>query len=266
MARRFSPGGGPLAGTVALITGAGRGIGRAVALTLAEEGATVVVTSRTRREVEETARLVRAAGGHGVALVADVASAPSVAALVRTASRRAGPIDVLVNNAGLLEPIGPIWSVRPAAWRRNVRVNLDGVFLCAHAVLPGMMARRRGVIVNVSSGAGRNPRYGWSAYCAAKAAVDHLTRVMAIELRDHGVRVNAVYPGAVETRMQAMIRSTDDALMGGDIQPFRDRYARGQNLAPELPARLIRWLVQQAELTGQVLDIYDPAVRTMAAL
>jgi NAD(P)-dependent dehydrogenase (short-subunit alcohol dehydrogenase family) len=251
---------------VALITGAGRGIGRAIALTLAEEGAMVVVTSRTRRELDETARLVRAAGGVAVALVAEVASAASVAALVRTAGRRAGPIEILVNNAGLLEPIGPIWRVRPAAWRRNVRVNLDGVFLCTQAVLPGMMARRRGVIVNVSSGAGRNPRYGWSAYCAAKAAVDHLTRVMALELRDHGIRVNAVYPGAVETRMQALIRATDDAAMGGDVQPFRDRHARGQNLPPELPARLIRWLVQEPDLTGQVLDINDPAVRKMAAL
>ncbi|MBI5878498.1 MAG: SDR family oxidoreductase [Chloroflexi bacterium] len=255
-----------LADQVVLITGAGRGIGRAAALEFAAAGARVVVTSRTEQEVSETAKMVKAQGAAVLAMPADVSSERSVTALVAKATRRFGGIDILVNNAGLLAPIGPLWTTKPAAWRKNVRTNLEGVYLCSHAVLPGMLRRKHGAIINVSTGAARSARYGWSAYCASKAAVDQLTRVMAVELRDQNIRVNAIYPGTTETRMQALIRDTEDEAMGGEVQVFRDRHAHGLNLPPHAPARLIVWLARQTDLHGQILDIYDPAVKEKAGL
>ena len=255
-----------LAGKVVLVTGAGRGIGRAVALAFAAAGAHVVIASRTQKELKATEKEIKAQGNKTLAVVADVSSEKSVMELTAKATRKFGAIDILINNAALLEPINPLWKTKPGEWRRTVRVNLDGVYLCARAVLPGMIRRNSGVIINVSSGAGRNPRYGWSAYCASKAAVDHLTRVMAVELKSYNIKVNAVYPGTTDTRMQALIRDTEDAAMGGDAQVFRDRHTHGLNLPPEMPARLILWLTQQTDLHGQILDIYDPAIKQRAGL
>jgi NAD(P)-dependent dehydrogenase (short-subunit alcohol dehydrogenase family) len=255
-----------LAGRVVFVTGAGRGIGRATAQAFAEAGARLLITSRTKKELAETARLVKAQGAEVLALPGDVSSERSVKALVAAAARRFGPVDVLVNNAGLLTPIGPIWRTRAPAWRKNVRTNLEGVYLCSRAVLPDMIKQGHGAIVNVSTGAARSARYGWSAYCASKAAVDQLTRVMALELREHHVTVNAIYPGTTETRMQELLRETPDAAMAGDTKLFRDRHTHGLNLPPEAPARLIVWLAQQADLSGQILDIYDPALKEIAGL
>jgi len=251
---------------VVIITGAGRGIGRAAALEFAAAGARVVVTSRTAKEIAETERLVKEQGGKVLAMAADVSNERSVKELVAKAARRFGAVDILVNNAGLLAPIGPLWKTKPADWRRNVRTNLEGVYLCSHAVLPGMIRRKRGAIINVSTGAARSARYGWSAYCASKAGVDHLTRVMAAELKEHKIRVNAIYPGTTETRMQTLIRDTADEAMDGQAQRFRDRHANGLNLPPHAPARLIVWVARQSDLHGQILDIYDPAVKEKAGL
>ncbi len=256
----------PLAGRVVLVTGAGRGIGRATAREFAAAGARVVITSRTQKELAETARLVKRQGAEVLAVPADVSSERSIKALVAAAVRRFGPVEVLVNNAGLLMPIGPIWTTKPAAWRKNVRTNLEGAYLCSRAVLPGMLKRRYGSIINVSSGAARNARYGWSAYCASKAAMDQLTRVMALDLHEHHVTVNAIYPGTTETRMQELLRETDDGAMSADTELFRYRHAHGLNLPPEAPARLIVWLARQTDLSGQIIDIYDPAVKAHAGL
>jgi NAD(P)-dependent dehydrogenase (short-subunit alcohol dehydrogenase family) len=251
---------------VVLITGGGRGIGRATALAFAADGARVAVTSRSPKELSATVREIRALGGQAISVVADVSAARSVTAMVRTVTQKFGPVDVLVNNAGVLEPIGPVWATAPSAWRKCVRVNLEGTYLCARAVLPAMMQRKRGVIINVSTGAARNPRYGWSAYCAGKATIDQLTRVMAVELKEHQVNVNGLYPGTSDTRMQELIRATPDEAMGGDVQVFRDRHAHGLNLSPQAPARLIVWLAQQRDMTGQIVDIYDPTMKAQAGL
>jgi len=254
-----------LAGKVVLVTGGSRGIGRATALAFAAEGAHVAIAARSVKELSATLRELQAHTAQSLSLHCDVSSARSVNALVRAVERKLGAVDILVNNAGVLEPIGPIWATAPAGWRKNVRVNLEGVYLCSRAVLPSML-ERGGAIINVSSGAGRNARYGWSAYCAAKAAVDHLTRVMALELQHKRVRVNAIYPGTSDTRMQELIRAAPDEAMGGEVQVFRDRHAHGLNLPPEAPARLIIWLAKQHELTGQIIDIYDPAMKAHAGL
>ena len=255
-----------LTGKVVLVTGGGRGIGRATALVFARAGADVIVAARTRGDVNSVAREVRALGVRSMAVTADVSSAEDVHAMMRAVNRRFGGVDVLVNNAAIIEPIGPIWETSAAAWRKTIRVNVDGVQLCTLGVLNGMMERQRGVIINVSSGAARNARYGWSAYCASKAAVDQLTRVTAVELEAFHIRVNAVYPGIAETGMQELIRATPDDAMGGDVQRFRDRHAQGLNFPPELPAQFIFWVAQQADLTGQLLDLNDKATRERAGL
>jgi len=254
------------AGKVVLVTGGGRGIGRATALAFAAAGAKVAIASRTAKELSATVRAMRAAGGQGLSVPTDISAARSVAALVRTVAQKLGPVDVLINNAGLLEPIGPIWATRTTAWRKNVRVNLEGVYLCARAVLPAMIQRQHGTIINVSSGAARSPRFGWSAYCAGKAGVDQLTRVMALELEQYHINVNGLYPGTSDTRMQELIRAAPDEAMGGDVQVFRDRHTHGLNLSPDAPARLIVWLAQQNDMTGQIVDIYDPAMVAHAGL
>jgi 3-oxoacyl-[acyl-carrier protein] reductase len=253
-------------GKVVLVTGGGRGIGRATALAFGAQGAKVVITSRTEKELQAVRKEIEAQGGDALAVAADVSSPKSVTGLIAKAVKKFGALDVLVNNAGVLEPIGPVWQTKPSAWRKNIHVNLDGIYLCSRAVLPSMMEHKDGAIINVSSGAARNARYGWSAYCASKAAIDQLTRVMAVELKPYNVRVNAVYPGITETRMQQMIRATDDDLMGGDAQVFRDRHTHGLSLPPEMPAQLIVWLAQQSDFSGQILDINDPDVKRRVGL
>ncbi len=251
---------------VVLITGGGRGIGRATALAFAAAGAKVVITSRTKEELKAVRKEIKAQGGTALAVVADVSSQKSVERMVAQALDKFARVDVLVNNAGVLEPIAPLWKARHKDWRQNLLINVDGVFLCSRAVVRDMLKRQSGAIVNVSSGAARGGRYGWSAYSASKAAVDTLTRVMASELKDYHIAVNAIYPGITETRMQATIRESDDEAMGGGAEFFRQRFARGENYPPEWPAKLIVWLAQQTDLTGQVLDISDPEVKARAGL
>ena len=140
-----------LVGQVALVTGGGRGIGRAIAQALATAGAAIAVTARSEDQLRETVALIERAGGRALALPADVTDRQAVEHLVADIERQLGPVDVLVNNAGIVGPLGPLWEADPEAWRRCLDVNLYGAFLCARAVLPGMVARRRGRIINMST-------------------------------------------------------------------------------------------------------------------
>jgi NADP-dependent 3-hydroxy acid dehydrogenase YdfG len=158
---------------VAIITGGGRGVGRATALALAEAGADVVVVARSRRAIEVVAQEVRARGGQALAIPTDVSDPASVDLLVLQTLRASGRVDILINNASVVAPIGMAWEVPPYIWQRNINVNLGGVFLCAHAVLPHMIHQDplgdvRGKIINVSSGAASEIVLGGSAYSAAK--------------------------------------------------------------------------------------------------
>jgi len=228
-----------LAGRVALVTGGGRGIGRATALALAERGADVAVMSRSVPELEETAALVRASGRRSLAVVGDVAHGAAVHKAVTVARDALGPIDILVNNAAVLQPVGPTIEVDPEAWGRLLAVNLTGVFRCIHAVLPVMLERGWGRIVNVSAGAATGtglPRA--SAYSVSKAGLDMLTRHLAAELAGTGVGVNSVWPGGVRTRMLAAYRGL-----------------RPDDYDPAEPARLIANLVI-GQTTGEVVDIH----------
>jgi NAD(P)-dependent dehydrogenase (short-subunit alcohol dehydrogenase family) len=182
---------------VALVTGAGRGLGRAFALALAKNGMRVAVASRGRYELEATAASLCAAGTEAIAIPTDVTDAGAVRDMVAVAENKLGPIDLLINCAGVASPIGPTWESNCNDWWRNIEVNVRGPMLCSSAVIPGMIERRRGRIVNIASGAGSASFPYMSAYVTAKAALIRFTEVLADEVRRHGVSVFAIEPGTV---------------------------------------------------------------------
>ena len=185
-----------LDGQVALVTGGGRGIGRGIALELAEAGARVAVSARTRQQVEETA-----SEAGGLAIEADVSDRDAVERMVGRVERELGPVDLLVANAGIAVWEQSAWEVEVAEWWHVLEVNVLGVYLCCRAVIPGMLERGRGRIVNVASGAAYLPGSTSTAYAASKAAVHRFSEVLAGQLRPHGIPVFSISPGLVRTEM-----------------------------------------------------------------
>jgi NAD(P)-dependent dehydrogenase (short-subunit alcohol dehydrogenase family) len=226
-----------LCGQVALVTGGGRGIGRAIAVALARAGAKVAVLARSPEQLAGTAAGITAAGGRAVALPADVTDQAAVEAAVAEAERQLGPVDLLVNNAGVGGPVGPLAESDPDAWWRCVEVNLRGPLLCSRAVLPGMVARRRGRIVNVASGAGTRAIPHLSAYVASKSALIRLTENLAAEVREADVSVFAIQPGTVRTTMaEAVLMSAE----GRRWLPWvAELFERGQDVPPERAGELV---------------------------
>ena len=225
---------------VAVITGAGRGIGRATALAFAGRGVAVALGARTPADLTEVERRIVETGGRALALPTDVAVAAQVERLVRETEDRLGPVDVLVNNAGVVERE---WLVETSeeSWDRVLGINLKGAFLSTRAVLPSMIARRRGRIVNVSSISGRLGTPRLAPYCASKWGLIGLTKAVAEEVRGHQVHVFAVCPGSVDTEM---LRK---GLPGAEPQ-----------MSPEAVASLVVYLATEAPsaLTGAAIDIF----------
>jgi len=186
-----------LGGKVALVTGAGRGIGRAIALAFAEQGADVVCAARTESEIEDTAARARAGGRRALAVRCDVTDAAQLDALAARTVAELGRVDVLVNNAGGFPPMKLLDTDLPS-WEWCLRFNLTSAFVLTRACVPHMLAREGGVVLNISSAAGRIVRGGFVAYGTAKAALSFMTRQLAAELAPR-VRVNALAVGAVET-------------------------------------------------------------------
>lgn len=185
---------GILKGQIAVVTGAGSGIGAATAARLAAEGAEVLLAGRRLEHLEAVAEGIRARGGSASTCVVDVTDPAQVRSMVA----QTGPVDLLVNNAGLAH-VGPVRDFAVADWDAMMAVNVKGVFLCSQAVLPGMLNRGAGHIVNVASVAARVGFPEWSAYCASKAAVAGFSRALLEEVRGRGIRVSVLYPGGVDT-------------------------------------------------------------------
>ena len=243
-----------LDGQVALVTGGGRGLGAIVADALAHAGATVAVAARTATEVTAVAERIRAAGGRALAVTGDVTDRQVVERLVMEVEQCLGGVDVLVNNAGLLRTIGPVWEIDPEQWWREVEVNLRGPFLCARAVLPGMIARQHGRIINVASGAGIVPVPAGTAYAASKAALINFTESVAGEIRPYGVSAFAINPGTLRTPMNDYLLAS--AAMKQWHPWFHQIFDEGLDTALDLPARLVVALASghADALSGRYID------------
>jgi NADP-dependent 3-hydroxy acid dehydrogenase YdfG len=209
-----------LEGKTALITGAGRGIGRAIAKAFAAEGAAVALVARSRADLASVAAEVREAGGRALAVPTDVTQDAAVEALVEDVTGELGRLDILVTSAGAAA-FGPVSGSKPADWDTMLSLNLRAVMLCCHAVLPVMMRQRSGLILNLSSIASKRALPGSAVYTATKAGVEAFSRVLAEEMRPHGVRVGVLIPGAVDTPIW-------DAL---GAAPPREKMLRAEDVA-----------------------------------
>ena len=243
---------------VVVITGASRGIGAAAAQVFAGAGARVVLLARS---LDAVAAL---AGGIGVdralALRCDVAVWGDVQAAVAATLARFGRLDVLINNAGVIEPIALMADADPGEWAAAVDVNLKGVFHGMRAAIPVMRAQGGGTILTVSSGAAHNPLAGWSAYCATKAAAAMLTRAAHLEEGAHGLRIMGLSPGTVATAMQVRIRASGVNAVSA-LDP-------SVHIPAEWPARALLWMCGAAAdgHLGQEVQLKDDAVRRAVGL
>jgi len=197
-----------LKGKVALVTGASRGLGEGVARALGDAGAAVMLVARDGALSAAVAREITGRGGRAEATACDVSDYGGVEKLVAETTARLGGLDILVNNAGVIEPISEIATSDPAAWANNITVNLIGAYNAVRAVLPEMLAKGGGTIVNVSSGAAYRPLEGWGAYCSSKAGLAMLTRAIDLETKGKGIRVFGFSPGTIDTDMQVKIRAS----------------------------------------------------------
>ena len=195
----------------ALVTGAGRGIGRSIAVALAAAGAQVGLMARTRSQLEAVEREISDAGSEAAVLPGDVGEESDVRASIQTFVERFGGIDILTNNAGITGPIGPTQNIDGADWERAIRVNLLGCFLCTRYALPYMIEQQAGKIINLSGGGAVGPRPRFGAYSASKAAVVRLTETVAAEVAEYGIDVNAIAPGAINTSMLDVVIEAGDA-------------------------------------------------------
>lgn len=201
---------GKLEGKVALITGGSRGIGKAITMAYAREGAKVFICARRATELKKTAKEIRAIGGEVSWCAADISKQREVKRLVRQIIRAYGTIHILVNNASILGPREPIARYPLSAWEEVLKVNLTALFLVTREVLKVMMEQKEGIIVNLSSGVGRIGKARWGAYAASKFGVEGLTQVLADEIKEWNIRVNAVNPGGARTEMRAQAYPDED--------------------------------------------------------
>lgn len=192
---------GELEGRVALVTGGGRGFGRAIALRLAAEGAAVAVTSRTESQLERVVSEIQTSGGKGFAVAGDVTKPGDVKRVVREATKHYGPISLLVNNAGIPGPFAPIWDADPDEWWFAQEVHLRAFFMFVRQILPSMIEQRAGHILAVSAIASYRVDFAMSAYCAGKTSQNRLVQFIASEAREFGVSAFALDPGFVATEL-----------------------------------------------------------------
>jgi NAD(P)-dependent dehydrogenase (short-subunit alcohol dehydrogenase family) len=250
-----------LEGQVTLITGAGRGLGRAFSLGLAQAGMRVAVVARSADQLTETISLIQAAGGTGIAIAADVSDPGAVTQMAKEVSQSLGPIDLLINNAGAGGPFGPTWEVDAERWWRNFETNMRAPFLCCREFLPAMIARGRGRIINVASGAGAQAIPYMSAYVTSKAAVIRFTETIALEAKKSGVSLFSIQPGTVRTAMaQELLDSKEGSLW---LPWFQKIFDEGGDVTADPATKLVLFLAsgKADELSGRFFAVpEDPAM------
>jgi len=243
---------GVLEGKVALITGAGRGIGKDIALGFTNAGAAVALTARTLNQIETTAGEVNSCGGQAIAIAGDVSLQPDVENVVAQALAAFERIDVLVNNAGVITPIAPILEIDPEEWWQSIRINLFGTFLYSRAVIPGMRDQGGGKIINLSGAGDGMPNF--TAYSSSKAAVTRLTETLAGEVARFNIQVNAIAPGAVAT---AILQDVLDAgEKAGSQQLSNAQKAFEGDASSARAVELATYLASDAsgDLTGKLIS------------
>jgi NAD(P)-dependent dehydrogenase (short-subunit alcohol dehydrogenase family) len=219
---------GRVTGKVAIVTGAGSGIGRATALLLAAEGASVGVADVRGDAAKDVAKEIDAAGGEAIAVQTDVSSASDAARMVKTVTGRFGGLHVLYNNAGV-DSTGDVVAVTEADWDRCFAVNVKGTYLCSQAAVSAIAASGGGAIVNQASVAALAGVRNMAAYCAAKGAIVALTRSMAVDLADRGIRVNAICPGTIHTPlMEPMLRARGGGDLARGLEMTIEKYPIGR--------------------------------------
>jgi NAD(P)-dependent dehydrogenase (short-subunit alcohol dehydrogenase family) len=251
-----------LAGSVALVTGGGRGVGRVLALALAGAGARVGLIARSPDQLAESLRLIEAAGGAAVAACADLSDPAGAATAVDKLRHELGPVDLLVNNAGVSGPVGPAWEVSEQDWWHAVEINLRSVTLCSRLVLPEMVARHCGRIVNLTSQAGV---FRWpmvSAYSVSKAAVIKLTENLSYETKRYGIAVFSVHPGILPIGLsEPALASTapSDSPLGRMREWVGNELAEGRGAQPDQIARLLLRIAtgELDRLSGRHLSVHD---------
>ena len=250
---------GSLAGKVSLVMGASVGMGVSIAQDLVARGAKIAIAARRRGAIDELAASLTAAGAEVLPLTCDVSDNAAVKASVAATVARFGRIDHLINNAGVIQPIGRLIDTDPEEWARLIDINLSGAFFACHAALPHIL-KQGGVIVNISSGAGHRPLEGWSAYCSSKAGLVMLTRALALEYGDQGLRVYGFSPGTVLTAMQMAIRASG-------INPV-SKLPMEALQPPELPARIVGFLctAEAADMPSGENNIRDDELRRRAGV
>jgi len=240
-------------GKTAIITGAGTGIGRATAIEFAKNGAYVVCCGRRMEKLQETVSIIKATGGRAIAVRTDITKLEDVKNLVSEALKTSGSIDILFNNAGSFQAIGGLWEVAPEMWWHDVEVNLKGLMLCCWTVLPHMMKKNSGIIINMNGGGATYPLPGGSAYGCSKAAVMRLTETLAKELEKVGsnVIVFGIGPGLVKTEMTEFQVISEQGRKW--IPSTQECFEKGKVNPPELCAKTAIELIKIAspELNGR---------------
>ncbi len=246
-----------MAGKRVLITGASKGIGAAAARLFAEAGAEVGLIARSRAEISALAAEI---GPKARALPCDVASWGAVEGAVAAMTRAFGGVDVLINKAGVIDPISGLDRVDPVAWGKAIDINLKGVLHGVRAVLPGMIRQRGGTIITVSSGAAHNPLEGWSAYCSSKAGAAMLTACLHHEMHLKGIRAMGLSPGTVATEMQVKIRASG-------VNPV-SKLDPSAHIPADWPARALVWMCGQDadDFAGQEISLRDEGIRRRVGL
>ncbi len=244
-------------GKTALITGASRGIGEAAARIFTAAGANVVLLARSTSDIE---RIAADIGETALAVAGDVGHFGDVEAAVKAAVDRFGGVDILINNAGVVEPISHMADADPKAWAQVININLNGVFFGMRAVIAQMRAQGGGTVLTISSGAAHSPIEAWSHYCASKAGVAMLTRSLDQEERANGIRAMGLSPGTVATQMQREIKASG-------VNPV-SQLNWEDHIPPEWPARALLWMCSgDADVyLGDEISLRDPQIRAKVGL